>query len=159
MIKWIRIDDRLIHGTVASTWISHIGVEQVIVVSDKVANDEIQKNVLKMAAPGIKVHIFSVDKFTSIYRSKPIKKATMLILPDTVTALQLVKNNVDIKHINFGGMRKRDMPHAINYNVNFTEEEYQAVLELDKLGIELELRISAFETPENLMEIIRESGK
>ena len=42
-LKLVDIDDRLIHGQVATTWIPDFGIESAIIVSDKVANDPVQK--------------------------------------------------------------------------------------------------------------------
>ena len=44
-LKLVDIDDRLIHGQLASTWIPDNGIESVIIVDDKVANDPVQKSV------------------------------------------------------------------------------------------------------------------
>ena len=35
MIPSLRVDDRLIHGQIATTWIPEYGIEQVIIVDDK----------------------------------------------------------------------------------------------------------------------------
>ena len=50
-IEFVRIDDRLIHGQVATTWVKKYDIEQIIIVNDKVAGDKIQQSVLKMSAP------------------------------------------------------------------------------------------------------------
>ncbi|MBU5585070.1 PTS sugar transporter subunit IIB, partial [Enterococcus sp. S181_ASV_20] len=42
-IKLSRIDDRLIHGQVATVWAKEAGAKRIIVVSKEVANDEIRK--------------------------------------------------------------------------------------------------------------------
>ena len=57
-VRLVNIDDRLIHGQVATTWIKDYGIESVIIVNDAVANDPIQKSVAGLAVPGIKVSIF-----------------------------------------------------------------------------------------------------
>ena len=51
MIKMVRIDERLIHGQVAMIWTKQLGVDRIIVVNDKAANDPIMTSTLKMAAP------------------------------------------------------------------------------------------------------------
>ncbi len=46
-LKLVDIDDRLIHGQVATAWIPDYGIESAIIVSDKVPNDpavELLKN-------------------------------------------------------------------------------------------------------------------
>ena len=67
-LKLVDIDDRLIHGQVATTWIPDFGIESAIIVSDKVANDPVQKSVAGLAAPDIKVSVFGVDKFIDVLK-------------------------------------------------------------------------------------------
>lgn len=63
-VEFCRIDDRLIHGQVVTTWLNVKQIEQVIIVDDKVAKDKIQSNVLKMSVPrNVKLHIFSTENF------------------------------------------------------------------------------------------------
>ena len=49
-IRLARIDDRLIHGQVATAWSKMTGINRIIVVSDEVANDQLRKFLLKEAA-------------------------------------------------------------------------------------------------------------
>ena len=50
-IRLARIDDRLIHGQVATVWSKQTGVERIIVISDEDAQDKLRKFLLKEAAP------------------------------------------------------------------------------------------------------------
>ena len=43
-IRLARIDDRLIHGQVATVWSKQTGVERIIVISDVVAGDHSKFN-------------------------------------------------------------------------------------------------------------------
>lgn len=45
-IRLARIDDRLIHGQVATVWTKETQVERIIVISDDVAKDEVRKHFL-----------------------------------------------------------------------------------------------------------------
>lgn len=46
-----RIDDRLIHGQVASMWTNQLGATRIMVVDDKAAFDDMVKTSLKLATP------------------------------------------------------------------------------------------------------------
>ena len=46
-----RIDDRLIHGQVATRWTKETNVSRIIVVSDEVAADHVRKTLLTQVAP------------------------------------------------------------------------------------------------------------
>ena len=62
MIKLIRVDYRLLHGQVAVSWTSTLGVDCLLLVSDTVKGDQLRLNALKMAKPaGVKVVIKSLE--------------------------------------------------------------------------------------------------
>ena len=51
MIVNVRIDERLIHGQVATMWTNHLKVNRIMVVDNVVVKNEMEKDVLKMAKP------------------------------------------------------------------------------------------------------------
>ncbi|WP_294604914.1 PTS sugar transporter subunit IIB [uncultured Lactobacillus sp.] len=156
-IKWTRIDDRLIHGQVASSWLRHVGAEQIICISERAASNPVQEQVLKMAAPGYIVHVFGVDKFIRVYKKNPIKKTTFLILTSTLDLLHLIEGGVDIKSVNFGGMRERK-ERTIRYNNDlcFTPEEKDALDKLVDSGIEINFQMAAYDAPTPIKEYIEQ---
>ena len=63
MIKLLRVDDRLIHGQVATTWTKTLQADSIIVANDEVISNELQIIALKLAVPaGMKVAIRSVSE-------------------------------------------------------------------------------------------------
>lgn len=153
-IKWIRIDDRLIHGQVATSWLRHVNAEQIICISDAAAKNPVQAQVLKMAAPDLIVHVFGVQQFVNIYKKNPIKKSTFMILGSTADALALKKGGIPIDYINYGGMRKRADRHSYAHDLSFTEEEETALYELLAMGVDVEYQIAAFDEPVSLKSVL-----
>ena len=51
MIVNVRIDERLIHGQVATMWTNHLKATRIMVVDNEVVKNEMEKEVLKMAKP------------------------------------------------------------------------------------------------------------
>lgn len=156
-IKWIRIDDRLIHGQVATSWLRHVNAEQIICISDKAAGSPVQIQVLKMAVPDVILHVFSVDQFIKIYRENPIRKSTFLLLENTVDALRLVEGGVDMPYINYGGMRSKEGRHSYHHDLCFTKDEEDALHKLLNKGIKVEYQIAAFHAPTPLLEMIEKA--
>lgn len=156
-IKWIRIDDRLIHGQVATSWLRHVNAEQVICVNDAAAQNPVQAQVLKMAAPDLVVHVFGVQQFANIYKKNPIKRSTFLILGSTSDALALKENGVPIDYINYGGMRKRADRHSYAHDLSFSPDEEQALEELVKQGVQVEYQIAAFDEPVSLVSVLNKA--
>lgn len=153
-IKWIRIDDRLIHGQVATSWLRHVNAEQVICVNDAAAKNPVQAQVLKMAAPDLIVHVFGVEQFVNICKKTPIKKSTFLILGSTSDALALVKGGIPMEYINYGGMRSKAGRISYEHDLSFSPEEEAALEELIQLGIKVEYQIAAFDEPTPLQDVL-----
>ncbi len=137
-IELVRIDDRMLHGQVVSTWLKDYGIEQVLIINDKAANDPIQKSVAGLAAPKeVKVHLFGVDQFIEILKKTPIKRKTMLIFTTSTDVLKLVENGLDIKEVNVGGMRYNENRKRLSKAVSVTSEEEEAFRKL----IEKEIKV------------------
>ncbi|OFN08442.1 PTS system sorbose subfamily transporter subunit IIB [Lactobacillus sp. HMSC072E07] len=81
MIKMLRIDDRLIHGQVAVVWSKNLNVSRIIVVSDAISKNEIQKSALKMAAPeNVKTFIQPVDEALKLLNDPRAAKLSILVV-------------------------------------------------------------------------------
>ena len=109
MIRLTRIDDRLLHGQVAFTWVPSLGADCLIVANDKVAKDEFQKMTLTLAKPpSAKLLIKSIAD-TAVYLNDPRSAhLKILILVNSVQdALMLAEQVVEIRSINFGGIRTK----------------------------------------------------
>ena len=62
-IAMVRIDDRLIHGQVMTSWLNFLGANKIMVIDDGVAVDPLVKNILKSCIPAnIKLAVFTEDK-------------------------------------------------------------------------------------------------
>ncbi len=155
MICFCRIDDRLIHGQVVTTWVNIKKIEQIIVVNDKVAEDKIQKNILNMAAPqGVKVHAFGVKKFADVYKTTPIKKRTMLLFNTSIDVDRAVELGVDIKELNIGGMRYQEGRKQLTKALSVTPKEEQAFRNLMDKGVDITIQMVPNDEAKNMREVM-----
>ena len=51
MIQALHLDDRLIHGQVAISWTRYLDANVLLVINDRIVNDNTRKMALKMAVP------------------------------------------------------------------------------------------------------------
>lgn len=139
----IRIDDRLIHGQVASRWSTGLGASRIMVANDEVELDEMQKGILRMVAPpGIATSIISKEKAaTNILAGKYATQKVLMVLKNPMDALDLMDKGLEIKEINVGNMGKRDNTVQIKKSISITEEEYNAFKELMNRGVVLTARM------------------
>lgn len=101
MIVHLRIDNRLIHGQVAVTWMGRIGAKEIIVCNDKVAADPIQQMALPLAAPGKSILILSVAD--TIKYAKEHEADTLFVIAKFPSdALAIMNSGLEVKDINVG---------------------------------------------------------
>lgn len=154
-LKLVDIDDRLIHGQVATTWIPDYGIESAIIVSDAVANDPVQKSVAGLAAPNIKVTVFGVEKFIDVLKKTQLKKATMVLFTNPIDALTLKKNGLDYNYLNVSGMRFNDQRTRLPKNMSVTKEEKEAFEELIGMGVECWMQTTTRDSKEPVAELLK----
>ena len=62
-IRLTRIDNRLIHGQVATQWCGVVGANLLLVANDAVAKDEFRQSLMNMAAPAYaQTRFFTLEK-------------------------------------------------------------------------------------------------
>ena len=141
-IELVRIDYRLIHGQIATTWINDYNIEQVLIVDDNVVQDKMQQSVISMTAPAnVKVKVFGVDSFIGIYKKNPIKRRTMIVLTNSIDAYRLLAGGVQIDYLNVGGMRYLDGRTKIARAVSVTPEEREAFKKIIEMGIDVRIQM------------------
>lgn len=135
----IRIDDRLIHGQVATLWTNELGATRIMVINDEVANNEIQKTMLRMAAPSnVSTSLITEEKAVNNINNGNYKgQKVLVIVKNPETVVRLMDQGLDIKKINVGNMSTRENTHHIKPSVSITPEEEQAFRVLLDRGVEI----------------------
>lgn len=155
-----RIDDRLIHGQVATVWSKEAGAKRIIIVSEEVANDDIRKTLVRQAAPpGIKVNVVDVPKAIRVYNNPKYADETVFYLftnPNEV--LEMVQGGVPIQTINIGGMRFEAGKTQITKAVSCTQEQVDAFKALKALGVEYDLRCVASDPKGDFEAALKKAG-
>ncbi len=156
-IALARIDDRLIHGQVATRWTKETNVKRIIVVSDEVAQDTVRSTLLKQVAPpGVSAHVIDVAKCVRVYNNpKYANERVMLLFTNPTDVLRIVEGGVAIESINIGGMAFRQGKTQINNAISVDKTDIEAFEKLNSRGIELEARKVASDTRLNMMDLLK----
>lgn len=153
-----RIDDRLIHGQVATSWTKETKVKRIIVVNDQIAKDQTRITMLKQAVPaGVSAHVVSVDKMMRVYNNPDYAgERVMLLFTNPSDALTLVERGVPIQSINIGGMAFKEGRVMLDMSVSVDAKDVEAFKALSARGIELEVRKVAVDKKVPVMKLIEE---
>ena len=105
-IAHVRIDTRLLHGQVATTWTKRINPNRIIVVSDGVAHDELRKTMIEQAAPpGVHANVVPIKKMAEVVKDTRFGDTkAMLLFENPQDLLRAIEAGVDIKEANIGSM-------------------------------------------------------
>ena len=142
MIKLTRIDDRLVHGQVAFTWVPALGADCLLVANDKVAKDEFQKMTLNLAKPAnTKLVIKTVAEAITFLTDEKNSKLKILVLINSIKdAAALVAGVPEITSVNFGGIRGKEGSRLISKAIAITDADLPFIQEMLKKPAELEIR-------------------
>ena len=100
-----RIDNRLVHGQVATQWNSTLGSNLILVANDDVASNTMRQNLMKMAAPaGVATRFFSLQKTIDVIGKASPRQKIFIVAETPEDVLTLVKGGVPIKKVNIGNM-------------------------------------------------------
>ena len=161
VIGLARIDDRLIHGQVATRWTKETNVHRIIVVSDEVAADTVRKTLLtQVAPPGVTAHVVDVAKMIRVYNNpKYAGERVMLLFTNPTDVVRLVDEGVKITSVNIGGMAFRQGKTQVNNAVSVDEQDIAAFKKLNAQGIELEVRKVSSDPRLKMMDLISKVAK
>ncbi|STS91664.1 PTS system mannose-specific transporter subunit IIA [Klebsiella variicola] len=142
VIGLARIDDRLIHGQVATRWTKETNVTRIIVVSDEVAADTVRKTLLtQVAPPGVTAHVVDVAKMIRVYNNPMYAgQRVMLLFTNPTDVERIVEGGVKITSVNIGGMAFRQGKTQVNNAISVDAKDIEAFNKLNARGIELEAR-------------------
>ncbi|MDQ8512446.1 PTS sugar transporter subunit IIB [Enterococcus faecium] len=137
MIKFIRIDHRLLHGQVVFSWSKSLQINRILVVNDEAANDELKKMSLELSKPqGIKLNIFTVENtLTKISKIEALSENIMMIFGNTKDVRQFCESYSNVKEINYGGIIKKEGSKQFSNAIFLTENEIEDAKVLKSMGI------------------------
>ncbi|HCC5989395.1 TPA: PTS mannose transporter subunit IIAB [Enterobacter cloacae] len=161
VIGLARIDDRLIHGQVATRWTKETNVQRIIVVSDEVAADTVRKTLLtQVAPPGVTAHVVDVAKMIRVYNNpKYAGERVMLLFTNPTDVERIVEGGVKITSVNIGGMAFRQGKTQVNNAISVDAKDIEAFNKLNARGIELEARKVSTDPKLKMIDLIGKVGK
>lgn len=151
-----RIDNRLIHGQVATQWTNSIGANLLLVANDKVAGDKMRQNLMDMAAPtGVATRYFTIQKTIDIIGKAADRQKIFIIAETPQDVLKLVEGGVPIKKVNIGNMHMAEGKRQVAKVVAVDDDDVETFKKLQDKGIELEIRRVPTESSEDVDKLFK----
>ncbi|MDM8127558.1 PTS galactosamine transporter subunit IIB [Paraclostridium benzoelyticum] len=151
-----RIDNRLIHGQVATMWSSSVGANLLLVANDEVSKNEFRQGLMDMAAPSFaQTRYFSIEKTINIINRASESQHIAIICETPQDVLKLVEGGVPIKKVNIGNMHMAQGKRQVSKAVCIDDNDVDVFKKLKALGVELEIRRVPSESAESIDELFK----
>ena len=152
-----RVDERLIHGQVATVRTNTVVARRIIIVSDTAVKDQLQIGALKMAKPaGVKLSILSKRKaIEKILAGNYDEEKVFLITKDIADMAALIDGGVPLQSFNVGNISQKEGSRAIKKSVALTDEDIQTVRRLTDNGVTITAQMIPSEPNEAILTFIK----
>lgn len=140
MISLVRVDNRLIHGQVVSTWIPHLRADRVVVADDEAAASPLMRAAMSMALPSnVASSIVRMDDVDWAGLSSGPERVLVLVR-DVAQAVAAVRAGARVKDLNLGNVHFAEGRKPVSPSVFLSKEELALLEELAGGGVEVEAR-------------------
>lgn len=154
-----RIDTRLLHGQVATTWTKTVQPNRIIVVSDGVAKDGLRKQMIEQAAPpGVKANVVPVDKMIAVAKDPRFGNTKAMLLFETPQdALRAIEGGLKIKELNIGSMAHSLGKVVVNKAIAMDQKDIETIEKLQAKGITFDIRKVPSDSSEHMENLIKKA--
>lgn len=154
-----RIDTRLLHGQVATTWTKMTKPDRIIVCSDGVAQDELRKTMIVQAAPpGVHVHVVPIKKIIEIAHDTRFGNTKAMLLFETPQdMLRAIEGGVEIKEANLGSMAHSVGKVVVTNAVAMDEDDVKTLEAIRECGTTFDVRKVPAGSAENFEAMLKKA--
>lgn len=153
----VRIDERLIHGQVATMWTNALKLTRIMVVGDDIVKNDVLKTGLKTACPhGVHLSILTAHGAARrINSGKYVGQTVLLLVKNPGVLRQLVDLDVKLPEINVGNMSTKPNSRQVAKSVAVLDKDIEDFEYLDQKGCHIYHQMVPSEAKEDFMEMIK----
>ena len=151
-----RIDNRLIHGQVATQWCGSVGANLILVANDEVASNTVRQGLMDMAAPSYaQTRYWTLEKTINTIHKASESQKIFIVCENPIDVVKLVENGVPITKVNIGNMHMAKGKRQVATTVAVDDADVAAFRKLQELGIQLEIRKVPQEGTEDVSKLFK----
>lgn len=140
----VRIDDRLIHGQIVTSWSKSLNIKRIIAVDDDIANNNMVQGIMLMGIPKeYNPEIVTIEAAIKILNEE-LDNKNILLITRFAKNLKTVKNHIkEAKEVNIGNCSKQADSIYISKGIgvgqvlSFSQEDVDVLDELHNEGIKV----------------------
>ena len=142
MVEFVRVDYRLLHGQVAVSWCSQLGVDCILLVTNTLKEDPMRVTSVKLAKPeGCKLVVKTVDESIAAVRDGVTDKYKLMVVCETVAEAVKFTRELGVKSLNLGNTKPGENKEKIGPVVYLTETEQEQLEALKSDGVDVYMQM------------------
>ena len=140
-IVLVRIDDRMIHGIVATQWIPFLKANRGMVVNEKASKSDVIRMSLKMAIPvGVALSVLAPSKAAENFNANKYDGQRVVVVGKFISDIYAIwKDGVQIDELQLGNVTQNDVNDpttiVIDKTVRVNQEELAMLKEMQAGGV------------------------
>ena len=153
-----RVDDRMIHGIVATQWVPQLKATRAMVIDNAASTNEIMRQSMKMACPaGVALSVIDIDKaVANISVQKYASQKVFCVFRSIETAYKLWKAGVEIPALNLGDITQNSGETTVlGKTVRINPEEKKMLKEMNDAGVKITVRFSISDQEVNVADLLK----
>lgn len=144
-IKHIRIDERLVHGQVASAWSNKFAANRMMVVNNAANADDFMKQMLRIATPAaMALSVLTYDKARErIMAGQYDNDSVFVVMKSVGDAAEFYNSGYHFDAINIGNISKKgDAAEQISTGIFLNPEDKKAIEVLKGHGVKVTVQMT-----------------
>ncbi|MBQ9159125.1 MAG: PTS sugar transporter subunit IIB [Erysipelotrichaceae bacterium] len=131
-----RIDERLIHGQVATQWLNLIAANTIVVADDKIPSDNFMTMILKAVCPrNCELHLLTAEEAAEFLKGEPGTERVFVVTKGPEAMLKMIECGCEFKEIILGNMGNAPGRTSFNRNVSASPAEVQCFRDIVNKGV------------------------
>ncbi len=138
-IALVRVDNRLIHGQVATGFLGKIGADKIVVIDDKTATNEFARDVLALAVPSSVSHeVYTSKDAAEVWKDNQFGSGTIMIIAKDIPGIYAsFKEGLVFDNLMIGGTKNAPNRVKIEGAISMDKTEADMLDELSEAGIDV----------------------
>ena len=136
----VRVDDRMVHGIVATSWIPAAKATRAMVVNKRASESDMTRNALKLGTPaGVNLSVLAPEKaIANILNGNYTNQRVFLVGRYIKDIYDLYKGGVKFARVNLGNVTQNvGKTTSLDKPVRVSDEEFVMLREMRDAGIKI----------------------
>lgn len=147
-----RVDNRLVHGQIIATWLPHLRLKRVVIISDAVPANPLQMSMFQMSIPGgTRFDAMTLDEGARWLQGRGFGRDSTLVLFETVAdALRVFEAGHSYAALNLGNIHHAPKRTRFTNAVYLGRDQLKDLQALMRRGVRVEIQSLPDESPIDL---------